>query len=157
MKIRQFRATDTPQLIRLFKDTVHMTCRNDYSSEQLSVWAPDQIDAARWTLRYEHSFTIVAEEDGIVVGFSNLEANGNIDMLYVHANRQGSGIGKLLLKKLEQVARSQGLYQLTSDVSITARPFFLKMGFKIDKEYMKEVRGVAFRNTSMSKALSTAA
>lgn len=153
MKIRRFRATDTSQLIRLFKETVHKVCCVNYTAEQLAVWAPDEIEEVRWTSRYEASFTVVAEADGIIVGFSNLETNGCVDMLYVHADRQGLGIGNLLLKALEQEARARGVRMLTSDVSITARPFFLEMGFKVHEEYQKEVQGVAFRNTRMFKIL----
>ena len=153
MKIRNFQSSDTPHLIQLFRDTVHRVCRADYDTQQLSAWAPNTIDAERWTTRFLNSFTVIAEEDGAIYGFANLESNGNVDMFYVHADRQGMGVGSLLFSALEGHAGQMEVKQLSSDVSITARPFFLKQGFKVEREYVKDVLGVAFKNFMMSKFL----
>jgi putative acetyltransferase len=61
MEIRRFTATDTPNLIELFRDTVHTVCSRDYSPEQLNLWAPQNIDSEKWTLRFTRNYTIIAE------------------------------------------------------------------------------------------------
>jgi putative acetyltransferase len=60
MKIRRFVESDTPSLINLFRTTVHTVCAKDYSQEQLEVWAPENIDATKWTNRFKNSFTVIA-------------------------------------------------------------------------------------------------
>lgn len=151
MNVRVFKKTDTPQLIELFKETVHTVCRKDYTLEQLNAWAPDEIDEGLWEKRFLESYTIVAEENSFIYAFANLESDGNIDMFYVHARYQGKGIGRIVFSAIEKRAKELKLDMLTSDVSITARPFFLQLGFKVDRDYLKERNGVEFNNTFMSK------
>lgn len=157
--MRAFREEDSPQLLSLFRGTVERVGIRAYSPEQLRAWAPDDIPLEPWTKRFRETLTIVAEcadlregERG-VVGFSNLTDHGCIDMLYVHADWQRHGIASRLYSELESRARELRLEHLHSDVSILARPFFLKQGFSIEREYVKIVRGVSFRNHSMRKDL----
>lgn len=154
MDIRQFRNTDTSHLIHLFRTTVHTVCRQDYDTRQLLAWAPTEIDAEKWTNRFTNSFTIVAHENEAILGFANLENDGNVDMFYVHADWQSKGIGSLLFATLEDHAKKLKLNRLVSDVSITARPFFLRRGFTVEREHVKQVRGAVFKNFVMFKFLS---
>jgi putative acetyltransferase len=153
MKTRRFDVEDIAGMIRLFRDTVHRVCCNDYDSAQLLAWAPEHIDENKWTRRFQESFTLIAEEHGILVGFANLENDGTIDMLYVHADWQRKGVAKILYESIEIEAKRLKLKRLTSDVSITARNFFLGQGFQIDGPNVKEVRGLVFNNAFMSKSL----
>lgn len=154
MIVRNFHKTDTKTLIELFRETVHRVCCADYSVEQLKAWAPDIIDESVWESRFEKSYTLVAEENGVVLGFANLENDGNIDMFYVNAQTQGKGVGKTLLRHLEKHAKDLKLEKITSDVSLTARKFFQHSDFHTDEEYIKVRNGVEFKNTLMSKRLS---
>lgn len=153
MKVRIFNKTDTKALIELFRETVHRVCCVDYSVEQLNAWAPEFIDERVWENRFFKSYTLVAEENGLILGFATMEKNGNIDMFYVSAHRQGEGVGKILLKDLEKHAKDLKLDKLTSDVSLTARKFFQHSGFLTDKEYVKVRNGIEFNNTLMSKSI----
>ena len=154
MIVRNFHKTDIKTLIEIFRETVHKVCCADYSLEQLNTWAPEFIDAAQWESRLEKSYTLVAEENGVILGFANLENNGNIDMFYVSAEAQGKGVGKTLLRHLEKHAKDLKLEKITSDVSLTARKFFQHSDFLTDEEYVKVRNGVEFKNTLMSKRLS---
>ena len=153
MEVRIFRSEDIVQIIRLFRKIVHEVCRKDYSIKQLEAWAPSSINESEWCERFSNSFTYVVEQDCEILGFSNLESNGNIDLFYVHNEYQGHGVGKLLYCAIETKAKFEKLFNLTSDVSITAKPFFLHMGFKVDEVYIKKVKGVEFRNNLMSKKI----
>ncbi len=153
MIVRFFNKTDTKALIELFKETVHRVCCADYSIEQLNAWAPEFIDEDVWENRFLKSYTLVAEENGHILGFANLESDGYIDMFYVSAQAQGKGVGKILLKHLEDHAKDLKLDKLTSDVSLTARKFFQHCGFLTEKEYVKVRNGVEFKNTLMSKSI----
>lgn len=141
-------------MIELFKETVHRVCAHDYSPEQLRAWAPDFIDENLWEKRFLESYTILTVDSDKLLGFANLESNGNIDMFYVSAHAQGMGVGKTLMRDLENHARSFKWPKLTSDVSLTARKFFQHSGFQTEKEYIKTRDGVHFPNALMFKKLS---
>ena len=69
--IRQFRASDLPALIDLFRDTVHRVNTRDYTPEQVRAWAPDAVNHDRWATLAER-FTVVADVEGQVAGFADL-------------------------------------------------------------------------------------
>lgn len=154
MKVRKFNVSDIHLLISLFRDTVHEICKDDYTNEQLNAWAPSDISEEKWTKRFLNSYTLVVEESGEILGFANLEDNGNVDMFYVSKSSQGQGVGKIPMTEIESYAKTKSLDKLTSDVSISAKEFFLKMGFVLDKNYIKTVNEIEFRNNLMSKKLS---
>lgn len=153
MKIRRFMAADTPKLIDLFRHTVHTVCSQDYTPDQLNTWAPQSIDTDRWIIRFTNSYTVIAESERNVTGFANLENDGCVDMLYVAALMQSQGIASKLLTALEDEAKRRHLKRLYSDVSLTARKFFLSKGFAIESEYSKKIGDVVFPNTIMGKII----
>jgi len=94
-------------------------------------WAPDVIDAQQWTRRFDNKAVWVADLNGVPVGFVDVARDGQIDMLYVHADHQGSGIASRLLRTVEVSAAKRGLLRLFTEASITARPFFERRGFRV--------------------------
>lgn len=153
MHIRKFVPTDVADMYTLFFDSVHKTCSRDYSIEQLRAWAPPKIDLDEWVTRFESSFTIVAEIDSSIVGFANLTDLGVVDMMYVSTHHQRQNIAQTLFSYLESQARIMKIPALTVDSSITARPFFEKMGFNIERVYSKHYQNEVFQNTLMTKSL----
>lgn len=139
----------------LFRDTVRTINLRDYTQKQVETWAPDVINddrRRRWmTLAKAHA--LVAVEAGVVVGFADVERDGHIDRFYVHKDRQGAGVGTLLMREIEAHARSCGIPRLYSEVSITARPFFEKRGFTVLAQQTVLVREVEFVNFRMEKRL----
>ena len=49
--LRPYRPADLPEMIRLFRQTVHTVNIRDYTPEQVAAWAPELIDVGRWTTK----------------------------------------------------------------------------------------------------------
>jgi putative acetyltransferase len=155
LNIRKFSDKDTPGLLGLFHDTVHTINSQDYSLEQINAWAPTDLDVKKWRARFKSSKTIVAEEEGKIVGFANLENNRSaIGMLYVHRDYQRQGIATLLLKRLERKLIKRRIENAMVESSITARPFFEQLGYGVVRENRKMTNGAEFQNFVMEKALT---
>jgi len=111
----------------------------------------------KWSGRLElvdRMETRLAEQSGLVAtkgddiaGVVTWTENGYLDLFYIHADHQGQGIGSQLMQHLIE-GLSQG-EEMASDVSITARPFFERFGFKLVVEQTVSIDGVAFTNYSM--------
>lgn len=153
MQIRTYQKSDDPQIVGLFYHTVHVVNCKDYSQAQLSVWAPDHIDTEQWCRPFLQDYTIVADEEGKIVGFANLDAAGCLDRLYVHKDYQRQGIGKQLVHCLETYGQKRGLNKITSDVSITAKPFFTAQGYTVVRENTVYRAGQSLQNFKMEKPL----
>jgi len=89
MNIRRYKTGEEQALWLLFYETVHKINCRDYSQAQLEAWAPSTIDPAPWKARLNRSNPFVAEENGKIVGFAEIENNGHIDCFYCAHNWQG--------------------------------------------------------------------
>ena len=56
--------------------------------------------------------------------------------------------------KRENYAKEKGAEKLISEVSITAKPFFEKQGFKVDEEQKRRANKLCLINYKMSKWLT---
>ncbi|WP_041739345.1 GNAT family N-acetyltransferase [Calothrix sp. PCC 6303] len=155
MKIRLFQEQDAEQIALLFHQTVREVNIRDYSLNQVKAWAPDNIYFRNWFKTCSEKLTYVAESEGLVIGFGELELNGHIDCFYCHKNSQRIGVGKKIYSAIQTKAQELHINRLYTEASITAKPFFLNMGFKVVKEQNVQCRGEIFMNYAMEKLLIT--
>ncbi len=153
VSIRPYTPDDLDTLIALFTGAVRGVASRDYTPAQIAAWAPEAPDRAAWAARLNGRPTLVAQIEGVIAGFSDLEPDGHIDMLFVHADYQGRGVAGALLDRIETMAREQGLHRLFTEASITARPVFEHRGFHVEAAQDVALRGQTFRNYRMAKAL----
>lgn len=153
MIIREYKFSDTQAMMKLFYDTVHEINIQDYTIEQVNAWASKSMDYEVWHKRLQAKLPYIAEINGEIVGFGELEADGHIDCFYCHSKHQKEGIGSKLLSHIENIASLRGVKRLYIEASITAKPFFQSKGFSIVREQQVELRGVLFQNYVMEKYL----
>jgi putative acetyltransferase len=155
--LRPYAATDASALATLFRASVRQIAVRDYSPTQILAWAPDVIDEGRFGKKCETKWTWVAEIDGRIAGFSDLEPDGHVDMLYVHPDFQRRGVARALLRHLESLARHDRVPRLYAEASITARPVFEAMGFHVVSPQTVTIRGATLTNYRMEKPLGAPA
>lgn len=153
MQIRLFEPEDTQQIAQLFHDTVRLINIQDYSQKQVEAWSPDDLNFRNWLNICSDRFTYVAIANEQIIGFGELEANGHIDCFYVHHLYQRQGIGSKIYQAIEIKAKELKLTRLFTEVSITAKAFFVNQGFIVIKKQQVFCRGVAFINFLMEKLL----
>jgi putative acetyltransferase len=153
MKIRLFHPQDAEQIAMLFHETVRQINIRDYSQNQVKAWAPDDIHFRNWVKVCSERFTYVADVHGVIAGFGELELNGHIDCFYCHKNYQRMGVGNQIYHEIEAKAGELGINRLYTEASITAKAFFLRMGFSLIQEQQVECRGETFVNYRMEKFL----
>ena len=153
MRIRTYEIGDTERIIKLFYDTVHEVNIRDYTKAQVEAWAPANMEVEVWMERLNSKLTYVAEAEGEIVGFAELESTGHIDCFYCHKDFQGKGIGTRILQEIESKAKSLGINKLWTEASITAKPFFETKGFNLVKQQEVARRGQTFINFVMEKTL----
>ncbi|KAM3094072.1 GNAT family N-acetyltransferase [Phormidesmis sp. 146-35] len=153
MKVRSFHPTDANQIAQLFHETIREVNVRDYSISQVEAWAPDDLYFRNWAEVCSSRFTFVAEIERTIAGFAELEFNGHIDCFYCHKDYQRCGVGRQLYEAIEQKAVELNLDRLHTEASITAKPFFERMGFSVIKEQQVACRGETFTNYQMEKSL----
>ena len=154
MIVRDYVPADVDALIDLSRQAVRRVAIRDYSEAQVRAWAPDMAEREKWVERRASRPTWVAEIDGKVAGFTDLESDGHVDMMYVHPDFKGRGVANALMAKVEEAAAEQKLGRLYTEASITAKPFFEKKGFRVIAPQTVHVRGQDLVNYRMEKFMT---
>lgn len=122
MRLREYKPADCAEMARLFYDTVHTVNLRDYTPEQVNAWATGQVDLAAWDISFRAHKTVIAEQNGEIIGFGDLDVKaGYLDRLYVHKDHQNEGVATAICNALESVAETK---TVTTHASITAKGFF---------------------------------
>lgn len=151
MIVRPYRDADLEPVAILSTETVRYVNTRDYSPEQVVAWAPRPPQLARWRERVAGLTLRVAEQNECIIGFCGLGGDGHVDLLYVDHRFQRQGVARTLYQQVELEARRRGVRRLFTEASITARPFFERMGFAIIREQQVNFGGVMFLNYAMEK------
>lgn len=116
--LRKYNAEDCDSVSKLFYETIHCINAKDYTEPQLSAWAKDCDPLKSRQNDLLEQVAIVAEIDGVTVGFGSIDKTGYLDLLYVHKSFQRQGIATALCDELEL-----GFSVVTTHASVTAKPF----------------------------------
>ncbi|WP_276345897.1 GNAT family N-acetyltransferase [Daejeonella sp. JGW-45] len=143
--------SDLPEMQQLFVDTVRAICRKDYNDEQIQAWISGVKDTQRWRQRLDEQHVLLALTGDQITAFGTIKDGNYIDMFFVHKDFQGQGIAGKIYSELEDKARELNSDYIDSKVSITARPFFEKMGFLVLAEQTVKRMGVELVNYRMRK------
>lgn len=161
-RIRSYRTQDLQEMAELFYETVHTVNAADYTEEQRNAWADGQVDLDAWDVSFREHDTRIAVEEGRIVGFADMAADGYLDRLYIHRAYQGQGIatalcdcleGALLQKCQAERGRTDVRIRFTTHASVTARPFFEKRGYRTIRMQQVVRKGVKLTNFVMEKEI----
>lgn len=151
VEIRQAVYNDLPQMLDIYNDVIlNTTAVYDYEAHTMDM-------RRQWLeTKQQQGFPVfVAEEDGVVLGFSSIGPfrawaayKYTVEnSIYVKANCRGKGIGKLLLQPLIEASKALGMHTIvagidaSNDASIYLHKqfgfeevaHFKQVGYKFDK------------------------
>ena len=145
MIIRRLREQDAQAVSELIITTIRISNTRDYPAEMMEELVKTQtaehvLQRASWTHFY------VAEENGTVIGCGAIgpywgkEDESSLFSIFVHPEYQAKGIGKAIVRTLEQDEFALRAKRIEIPASITGLPFYLKLGygFKDGKEEVDE-------------------
>lgn len=149
MQDRRATEADIPQLQALFERAIRFACTTDYSPEQIDIWAATAQNQERWTGLLRDQLVFVLEKGDTIAAFASLKENNYMDFLYVAPEFKGQGLSRRIVKLIEDAARKAGSSELLSDISITAKPAMLKMGWEVIRENQNQRGGEVLINYRM--------
>ena len=152
--IRVALQSDTVELKQLFQNTVLAINRRDYSQAEVEDWAScgDNLANIKDMIK-THYFIVAVNQQSEIVGFSSITPQGYLHSMFVHKDFQGKGIAIMLLNEIEQYAITNVIMRITSEVSLTARPFFEKRGYIVEEEQKRKANQLSLTNFWMAKQM----
>lgn len=155
MELRRYKESDTKQLCDIYYNTIHNINKCDYTEEELNVWAPPNCNTeesyAKDTKRWNRINPFIVSDNGVCIGFAELEEKGHINCFFVHHEHQGRGVGAMLINACVDEAKRLGYKKIFAEVSITARPFFLHNSFQSIGPMLCEMGGMQIKFYNMQK------
>ncbi len=149
--IRNYVEQDAGATWLLFFNTIRKINIHDYNQLQVEAWAPDSMDLFIWNKRMMDIEPFIAEIDGTIVGYADLQNDGLIDHFFCHHEYQRQGVGRALMEHIFKVGEKKKIKLYFSQVSISAKPFFESFGFKVVKQQLVDARGQQLINFHMQK------
>ncbi|MCA9158539.1 MAG: GNAT family N-acetyltransferase, partial [Planctomycetales bacterium] len=84
----------------------------------------------------------------------DLTLAGYLDRLFVSADHQRRRIASMLLDAIELAALEHNVSRIHTQVSITAKPFFISRRYVVIKEQIVDCRGVGLTNFVMEREMA---
>lgn len=153
MIIRHLKKEDKDELLDLFCTTINTVNLGDYTQEQVSMWGSRTRHEPVWNKSFDNKEVFVCEVDGSLLGFCELQEDGYIDRFFVASESVGKGVGKKLFSALETSAKEQDIKELYANASITAKPFFEKLGFIVQNKQTVYIEEIQYTNYRVVKTL----
>jgi putative acetyltransferase len=151
MKIRSGVPDDVSRLTQVALNAI---AGSGYSIEQKEIWSRTFTDEYLAHV-VRKDVVIVVEMDDVIAGFASLidqgDTAGNVDLLYVDPKFSRRGVGKRLIRAIEDEAIRFDMTALWVDASAPAKHRLLQLGYQPREKNMKIIESVTFENTWMMK------
>ena len=82
-----------------------------------------------------------------------MNKTGYLHSMFVHKDWQNKGVATQLLAEVERIAQQYGVKEITSDISITACPFFEHKGYSIIQPQLAQANQLRLKHYKMRKLL----
>ncbi len=156
MELRPYTEADAEATLIVFLRAIRETAAGNHTPDQVAAWAAQHGDPTAWAASRLAAHTQVATIDGRVAGFTDLDDDGYVDMLFVDPDFGRRGVATSMLTASIAVARQRGLLVLTTHASLTAKPLFERHGFAMTEERHFFIRDVELTNFAMRCELGAA-
>lgn len=154
-KFRKATLADIPELKEMYKATLRAVNSADYTPEEIEDWASCGDNAAHMADLITNLYFLVAlNENNQIIGFTSIQTDGYLHSMFVHKDYQRMGVASFLLSKAEEYATENHIKTITSEVSITAKPFFERKGYQVVKQQKRQANKLCLTNYWMKKELT---
>jgi GNAT superfamily N-acetyltransferase len=145
------RATDDDRvaIARLHEASIRALGPAGYTAEEVASWAAG-VSPSNYPLEQQ---LYVAVDDDEVVAFGHYD-HGEIMAVYVDPAHVRRGVGRLMMAKLEEVARADGATHLHLNAALNSVGFYAACGYARTMETTYRTRGgIAIKCALMEKDL----
>ncbi|WP_256079446.1 GNAT family N-acetyltransferase [Massilia sp. YIM B04103] len=132
LEIRIAASADAPAACQVLRRSITECCIADHNNDPaiLDAWLGNKNTqtVASW-FESPTNFSLVAVENGAVVGVALLTAAGKLALCYLLPEARHKGAGKALLARIEAQAASWGVKALQLHSTASGEEFFARQGY----------------------------
>lgn len=136
MKIREFENSDSQSVSEIIKENLLSVNSKDYSKETIKALIKDTSPYRLLEKASVRKYYVI-EDSGEIVGIGGYQED-DVHTFYVKVGQHGQGIGRMLMEKVLESARADGLTKLRCASTHYAEKFYASFGFKRIEEKTTE-------------------
>lgn len=130
--IRSLRTTDKKAVIAIHRRSIYGLCKDYYSHKEMDAWTarltPQLFDEG---MKDENNIGVVAVDSAIVVGYGFINVKDReVRALYVLPGYAKQGAGRVIMGRLEELAREKKIESLKVQSTLNAVGFYRKAGYR---------------------------
>ena len=153
MNLRQITIKDQLELKKVYFDSIQSLDEKIYSNDQKRAWSSQAWDNPNFDKSITEGKGWLLSEKGIIVAFATRYPDNRIALFYCRGKFQRKGIGSMLLHKLEDEAKKEGLDILSTEASLISYKLFLKQEWKIIRKEKVNINNILFERYKMIKII----
>ena len=153
MNLRQITIKDQLELMKVYFDSIQSLDEEIYSQEQKRAWSSQAWDNSNFDKSIIDGKGWLISANGIIISFATRYPNSRIALFYCKGKYQRKGYGAKLLHKLEDEAKKEGLYSLTTEASLISYELFLKNKWEIIRKEKVTINNIFFERYKMTKII----
>ena len=132
---------------------MHSVGPSAYSPRQIEAWA--SFAGSQELIRgLREGHTLVAEDQQTIVAFGQLNPVDHIHLLYTMSSYCRRGLGRKIVRQLEEIARRQDVSSVTTNASVISMPMFSSLGYEIKEKELSTSGGIQFERYQMQHRLA---
>ena len=151
MNLKQITKKDQLELKKLYFVSILSINERIYTQEQKRAWASQAWDNKIFDLSINQGKGWLINIDGKMIGFATRYPKNRISLLYCKGDSQRKGLGTILLHKLEEEAKAEGLTSLSTEASLISYGLFLKNDWEIVRKEKIIIKNIIFERYKMIK------
>lgn len=145
--LRPATAADTSAVCALHIASIRELCGPDYTPAEIESWVAGKTPET-YLPWLEKSDFWVGEVGGEIAGFIMMQPTESEEVaeiygLYLSPRFAGRGVGRALVERMLELARSRAVKRMFLFGTKTARPFYERMGFRMICTHQHTTRGGA--------------
>ena len=155
MNLRQITIKDQIELKKIYFDSIQSLDEKIYNQEQKRAWSSQAWDNSNFDKSITKGKGWLLSEKGIIIAFATRFPKNRIALFYCRSKFQRKGCGSVLLDKLEDEAKKEGLDFISTEASLISYKLFLKKEWKIIRKEKVTINNIFFERYKMIKIIKT--
>ena len=154
MNLTQITIKAQLELKRVYFDSIKSLDEKIYSKDQKNAWSSQAWNNPNFNKSITKGKGWLLIKEGIIVAFATRYPKNRIALFYCKGKFQRKGCGSMLLHKLEDEAKKEGLDYLSTEASLISYKLFLKNEWKIIRKEKVTINNILFERYKMIKIIN---
>ena len=153
MNLRQITIKDQLELKKVYFDSIQSLDEKIYCQEQKRAWSSQAWNNSNFEKSITKGKGWLLSKNEVTIAFATRYPTDRIALFYCKGKFQRKGCGTILLNKLEEEAKEEGLDYLSTEASLISYKLFLKNKWAIIRKEKVNINNIFFERYKMNKII----